>query len=390
MVAIHLNANYIFVEPMHSRLKEEMIRAYEKIINRMKAAGLGIRKHILDNEALDAFKQYIHKQQIQFELVPPGNHRRNQAERAIQTFKAHFISILAGVDDKFPLSLWCHLLESMELTLNLLCQSKVAPKISAFAHVHGPNDYMKKPFAPPGCAIQAHVKPEDRRTWGTRLDAGFSLGTLMQHHQCFWVYITKTQATRISDTVFFKHQYITNPTVSPESHVIAAAQQLATALKGNILAGNKMAEALKKVSKLFTKIVATKNEAAKAKEQHNRVRATPTAQKTTHFLRVEALIPRVAAGPEEDRHIEQIVVNPSVRWPVAHAPTTHSQSRSPRFDVQSPAAQRPNYISQDKDNHHPPLDAPLDQPPTALCRKQCYHVRTYTSLNMLCHQTWAS
>jgi hypothetical protein len=51
MVAIHLNANYIFVEPMCSRLKEEMIRAYEKIINRMKAAGLGIRKHMLDNEA---------------------------------------------------------------------------------------------------------------------------------------------------------------------------------------------------------------------------------------------------------------------------------------------------------------------------------------------------
>jgi hypothetical protein len=66
----------------------------------------------------------------------------------------------------------------------------------------------------------------------------------MQHHQCFWVYITKTRATRISNTVFFKHQYITNPTVSPGSHIIVAAQQLATALKGNIPAGNKMAEAL--------------------------------------------------------------------------------------------------------------------------------------------------
>ena len=63
---------------------------------------------------------------------------------------------------------------------------------------------------------------------------------------------------RISDTVFFKHQYITNPTISPESHVVAAAQQLATALKGNILAGNKMAEALTKVSNLFTKISAAK------------------------------------------------------------------------------------------------------------------------------------
>jgi len=30
MVAIHLDANYIFVKPMHNRTKEEMIRAYEK------------------------------------------------------------------------------------------------------------------------------------------------------------------------------------------------------------------------------------------------------------------------------------------------------------------------------------------------------------------------
>ena len=65
--------------------------------------------------------------------------------------------------------------------------------------------------------------------------------------------------------------------VSPESHIVVIAQQLATALKGNIPAGNETAEALKKVSKLFTKIAATKIKAAKAKEQCNRVRATPTA-----------------------------------------------------------------------------------------------------------------
>ncbi len=287
-------------------------------------------------------------------MVPPGNHRRNQAERAIQTFKAHFISILAGVDDEFPLSLWCHLLESMTLTLNLLRQSKVAPKISAFAHVHGPHNYMKKPFAPLGCAIQAHVKPEDRRTWDTRLDAGFSLGTSMQHHRCFWVYITKTRATRISDKVFFKHQYITNPTLSPESHIAAAAQQLSTALKGNIPAGNETAKALKKVSKLFTKIAAAKNKTAKAKEQHNRVRATPAARQTTHLQRVEASVPRVAAGPEVDRCIEQIFANPSTPRPVAHAPATRSQSQSLQFNAQSSTARRPNYISQDEDNQPPP------------------------------------
>jgi hypothetical protein len=149
---------------------------------------------------------------LEYELVPPpGNHRRNQAERAIQTFKAHFIAILAGVDDKFPLSLWCHLLEPLELTLNLLCQLKGAPKISAFAHMHGPHDYMKKSFAPLGCSIQALVKPINRRTWDARADAGFNLGTSMEHHRCYRVYITKTHSTRVSDTVAFQHQYITKP-----------------------------------------------------------------------------------------------------------------------------------------------------------------------------------
>jgi spore maturation protein CgeB len=156
-------------------------------------------------------KSCIQGNGITYELVPPGQHRRNQAERAIQTFKHHFILILSGVDDKFPLSLWCALLKQTELTVNLLRQSNVVPKISAFAHVHGQHDYMRKPFAPLGCAVQAHVKPDARRTWDAHLQEGFNLGTSMEHHRCFKIYITKTRATRISDTVFFKHQYITNP-----------------------------------------------------------------------------------------------------------------------------------------------------------------------------------
>jgi hypothetical protein len=127
MVAIHLNANYIFVKPIRS--KEEMIRAYEKIINRMRLAGLGLKKHTLDNKAWKAFKQCIQEQQMKYELVPSGNHQRNQGKRVIQTFNMHFISILAGINNKLTLSLWCRLFEPTEFTLNLLRQPKVAPKI---------------------------------------------------------------------------------------------------------------------------------------------------------------------------------------------------------------------------------------------------------------------
>ncbi len=133
---------------MKNRMEREMIRVYHKIINRMNAAGLGLKKHVLDNECLAAMKAFIKENDMDYELVPLGQHRQNQAEQAIQTFKAHFISILAGVNDKFPLSLWCHLIVPTELTLNLLRQSRVAPKILSFMHVHGPHDYMQKTFCP--------------------------------------------------------------------------------------------------------------------------------------------------------------------------------------------------------------------------------------------------
>ena len=43
---------------------------------------------------------------VVFQLVPPHNHRANAAERAIQTFKTHVITILTGIDPKFPISQW--------------------------------------------------------------------------------------------------------------------------------------------------------------------------------------------------------------------------------------------------------------------------------------------
>ncbi len=84
---------------MKNRTEGEMIRVYQRIINRMKAAGLGLKKHVLDNKCLEAMKACIKENNMDYELIPPGQHKRNQAEWAIQTFKAHFISILAGIDN---------------------------------------------------------------------------------------------------------------------------------------------------------------------------------------------------------------------------------------------------------------------------------------------------
>jgi hypothetical protein len=113
------------------------------MVNRMEVSGLGLKHHQLDNECLQKFKQCIRQNGMTQELVPPDNHQRNMAERAIQIFKHHFVSILSGVDNSFLLSLWCHLVRPAEFTVNLLCQSNVAPKVSACAYVHGQHYYMR-------------------------------------------------------------------------------------------------------------------------------------------------------------------------------------------------------------------------------------------------------
>jgi hypothetical protein len=52
---------------------------------------------------------------MQYQLVPPNDHRRNITEKAIQVFKAHFISILCGADKVFPLHLWDRLLDRQNI-----------------------------------------------------------------------------------------------------------------------------------------------------------------------------------------------------------------------------------------------------------------------------------
>ena len=140
MVLVEVDGNYIDAEPMKNRSAGSMIKAYLALWARLTATGT--IRHLMDNEASAELKTEIRKN-CTIQLVPPDNHRRNLAERAIQTFKCHFKAILAGLDDSFPMRLWDKLLPQTILTLNLLRQSNVAPMVSAYQYVNGSFDYNK-------------------------------------------------------------------------------------------------------------------------------------------------------------------------------------------------------------------------------------------------------
>jgi hypothetical protein len=128
--------------------------------------------------------------------------------------------------------LWDKLLPQTVLTLNLLRQSDVAPTVSAYQYVHGNFDYNKMPLAPLGCAVQLFKSRDQQGTWAEHATNGWYIGTSTEHYQCHRIYVKKTRSERISDTVFFKHKYITQPTLTPADTIVKAINDLTHALKG--------------------------------------------------------------------------------------------------------------------------------------------------------------
>ena len=102
MVMVKVDSNAILVEPIKNQTSNELERTYLVVLNRVKAAGIVPMKHVMDNECSNNMKQLI-RETYRLELVQPYCHCRNVAEVAIKKFKAHFISILAGVDNDFPI-----------------------------------------------------------------------------------------------------------------------------------------------------------------------------------------------------------------------------------------------------------------------------------------------
>jgi hypothetical protein len=167
MVCYVYDCNYVKVIPMKSRSASEWVKAYDTIHQELTVKGFKPKLQTLDNEASAALKNFFTANDVEYQLVPPHYHRRNAAERAIRTFKEHFVAGLSSVDPTFPLHLWDRLLPQAEITLNILRTPRLHPQRSAAAHFHGLVDYNKTAFAPPGCKIIAHEKPGKRRTWAS-------------------------------------------------------------------------------------------------------------------------------------------------------------------------------------------------------------------------------
>ena len=120
VVLYHYDSNAILIEPVKDRKGPVIFQAHKKLFDRLRKSGCPPKLHKMDNEAPKDLKRYMDDTNIDYQLVPPHIHRRNAAERAIRTFKNHFIAGLCSLDPNFPMHLWDLLLPQAELTRNLL------------------------------------------------------------------------------------------------------------------------------------------------------------------------------------------------------------------------------------------------------------------------------
>ena len=194
LILYDYDSNAILAEPIKSRNQHEILRAYKKLHLYLTDRGLKPQLQRLDNEASNLLKQEMTRLGVDWQLVPPHTHRRNSAERAIRTWKNHFLAGLASTDPDFPVHLWDRLIPQATTTLNLLRSSRINPRLSAEAQLNGQFDYNRTPMAPPGTRVVIHEKPGNRASWAPHGSKGWYVGPAPHHYRCWTVYVEKTRS----------------------------------------------------------------------------------------------------------------------------------------------------------------------------------------------------
>ena len=229
-----IDTNYIYAVPIKSKKKSELIRAFKEAHEVLVQCGFEPVLHRTDHETSADLVAAIKEKELEYEIMPPSNHRRNPAERAIQTFKSHFISIMKGLDNEFPEGGWDLLIPQVNMTLNMLRPCGVNEAHSAYAYIHGAFDFNAHPLAPLGCRAIAHERSITnggrRPSWGDRGKVGYYIGPAMNSYRVWRFYIPETKGIQETDTAEF-YPRIPIPTISVASQIAEDLESIKNTLE---------------------------------------------------------------------------------------------------------------------------------------------------------------
>ena len=230
LVIYDWDSNAILAQPIKSRRASDIKTAFNKIVLHLESRGAKPSYFILDNEVSGELKAALKHHDIHYQLAPPHQHRRNAAERAIQTYKNHFIAGLASTDPDFPITEWDRLTDQGNITLNLLRNARLNPRLSSHAFLNGMFDFNKTPLAPPGTKLIIHEKPSQRKTWAPHGVFAWYVGPALEHYRCIRAFVPATFKERITDTAQFFPHSIKLPSTSDADYLQQAADDILSIL----------------------------------------------------------------------------------------------------------------------------------------------------------------
>ena len=225
-ILYHQDTNTIHAVAIPNRKGPSIRDAWEQTHKLLVHHGHAPDLHILDNECSQDLKNAFLSNRINFQRVPPHEHRVNAAERAIRTFKNHFIATLCTVDSNFPLAEWDRLIPQTILTLNLLRSSRIHPSLLAHASLFGNYDFNRTPIAPLGIRVIAHVSANIRETFGVHGKIGWYIGPSLEHYRCYKCYFEDTHCERDLLKVDFFPQKFPFPTYSKDAYLKQTAEDM--------------------------------------------------------------------------------------------------------------------------------------------------------------------
>ena len=231
LVAYDYTTNVILVEPMKNFESNTICAAFQKTFKYLESKGYKPTFNVLDNQASKVIKEFLVKETSPYQFVEPHNHRVNACERAIQTWKNHFISGLCTTDRDFPTQLWDQLLPQAQDTLNLLRPSRTDPTRSAYAVLEGDYEFDKLLVAPPGTRAVIHEPADSRASWAPRGTDAWYLAPAKEHYRAARFFVPETSAYRISASAKMFPQHCSSlPEENTLQHVEYIAEELDAAI----------------------------------------------------------------------------------------------------------------------------------------------------------------
>ena len=219
MILYEYDSNAILARPFKTRQAKELVETWTKLFKDLTNNGHISKNFIMDNECSTEMKTALKKYNLKYQLVPPEVHRRNAAERAIRTFKNHFLSCLATCNKNFPIREWDRLLPQTVMTLNMLRNTRLNPALSAYTYLFGQHDFSKNPLAPFGSKIMIHNKKNTRGSWEYHADEAWYIGPSMEHYRCFKCFNPNTRQEVVTDTVEIIEENIPLPITSIDEYL---------------------------------------------------------------------------------------------------------------------------------------------------------------------------